>query len=86
MECFAQYLDNIEDLVYAFALKWERIRQYCRFLFFIVISLAMQAAGVMLALSSPPVAMAVASLLLVAMLYRAVVSYQPSRPSQAFPA
>ena len=26
MECIVQYLDDLEDLIYAFALKWERIR------------------------------------------------------------
>lgn len=73
MERFVQYLDDIEDLVYAVALLAERIRQAARFLAFLSASLCLQVLGILLALASPPLAVAAASLLLVGMLYRGVV-------------
>lgn len=73
MERFAQYLDDIEDLFFVVALLAERIRQAARFLAFVSASLCLQVLGVLLALASPPLAVAAASLLLVGMLYRGVV-------------
>ncbi|MGI9261042.1 MAG: hypothetical protein ACR2QR_03345 [Woeseiaceae bacterium] len=77
MECIVQYLDNLEDLFYAFALKWERIRRALRFALFIATSISFQILGVFLALSLPALAVATASLLLVGLLYRSVVYYGP---------
>ena len=77
MERFIQYLDDIEDLVYAIALSRERIRQSLRFLVFLCASLVVQAGGVLLALASPPLAMGCAALALVGMLYRGVVHNVP---------
>ena len=77
MEQFIQYLDDIEDFVYAVALARERIRHAVRFLVFLCTSLAIQAGGVLLALESPPIAVACASLALVGMLYRGVVYNVP---------
>jgi len=77
MELIAQYLDDLEDLVYAFALKWERIRKAIRFAFFVSASLSIQILGVLLALSYPPIAVAVAALLSVGILYRGAVYYGP---------
>ena len=74
MECFVQYLDDLEDLYYAVALIWERIRTRVRFAVFVIASLALQVFGVFIALNSPPMAVAIASLLLVALLYRGAVS------------
>jgi len=79
MEVFAQYLDDLEDLCYAFALKWERIRRTIRFALFIASSISMQALGVFLALSNPPIAVAIAALLLVGLLYRGAVFQEPQR-------
>ena len=73
MERFIQYLDDLEDLVYACALLAERLFQAARFFIFISTSVAIQILGVLLALANPPMAVAAASLLLVGMLYRAVV-------------
>jgi len=77
MEVLAQYLDDLEDLLYAFALKWERIRRAIRFALFVGLSLLLQVFGIFLALSNPPIAVAVAALLLVGMLYRGAVYYSP---------
>lgn len=85
MEVIVQYLDNLEDLVYAFALKWERIRRAIRFALFVTFSLSFQILGVILALLNPPIAIAVAALLLVGLLYRGAVQYGPG-PGPASPA
>jgi hypothetical protein len=77
MECLIQYLDDLEDLFYAVALIWERIRTAVRFAVFVVTSVAFQTLGVLLALAAPPLAVATASLLMVTLLYRAVVCHGP---------
>jgi len=77
MEVIVQYLDDLEDLVYAFALKWERIRRTMRFALFVTMSFSLQVFGIFLALSYPPLAVAVAALLMVGMLYRGAVHYSP---------
>ena len=77
MEVLAQYLDNLEDLFYALALKWERIRRAIRFAIFVSSSLLLQVFGIFLALSNPPMAVAVAALLRVGMLYRGAVCNSP---------
>lgn len=77
MERFLQYLDDLEDLFYAAALLRESLRRVVRFTCFLSASLVVQASAVVLALAAPPIAMAVASLLLVGMLYRGVVYNVP---------
>ncbi len=77
MECLVQYLDNLEDLFFALALKAERIRQTLRFFLSMTAAAALQVCGVFIALKNPPMAVAVASLLLVGMLFRAVVGPAP---------
>ena len=77
MELLAQYLDDLEDLFYAAALKAERIRQALQFFLFIAASAILQVFGIFIALLNPPLAVAVASLLLVGMLFRAVVGFSP---------
>ena len=78
MERFIQYLDDLEDLIYACALLGERIRQSARFFVFISTSIAVQILGIFLALANPPMAVAAASLSLVGMLYRGVVYNIPA--------
>ena len=77
MEILAQYLDDFEDLIYAVALLTEKMRNAVRFFLFMVTSLTLQSLGVFVALASPPIAVAVASLLLVGMLYQGVVRGLP---------
>jgi hypothetical protein len=77
MERFVQYLDDLEDIIYLIASLAERFRQVARFAAFVSASVILQAFGILLALTSPPLAVAAASLLLVGMLYRAVVQNIP---------
>ena len=83
MECFIQYLDDLEDLVYAILLVWEKIRRLFRFVFFLSASALLQALGVYLALTNPPMAVALGSLLLVTVLYRGAVYHGPGAASAA---
>lgn len=77
MELIVQYLDDLEDLVYAFALKWERIGRIFRFTMFVAASGLAQVLAVVLAIYYPPLATAVAAILLVSLLYRgATTGYQ----------
>ena len=78
MECLMQYLDDLEDFVYAIALAAGRIRRAARILAILAVSIALQVAIVFLALMQPPLALAVVSLIFVALLYRAVIT-QPNR-------
>jgi membrane protein YdbS with pleckstrin-like domain len=77
MEVLVQYLDDLEDLFYAAALKAERILQAFRFFLFMAASAILQLFGIFIALKNPPLAVAAASLLLVGMLFRAVVTFSP---------
>ncbi len=69
MERIAQYLDELEDLVYAFFIVKERLLRVLRVVLMMVTSLLLQALGVLLALSQPPLALAAVSLMVVGMLY-----------------
>ena len=73
MECIAQYLDDLEDLIFAFALKWESIRASMRFAAFMASSLSIQIAGVALALVNPALAAGLATLLAATLLMASVI-------------
>lgn len=77
MECLIQYLDELEDLIFAIALKAERIRMAVSFFIFMATGAALQVFCVLIALQHPPIALAVASLLAVGMLFHAVVDHPP---------
>ena len=84
MERFVQWLDDIEDLVYAVLLTRETIRRRLKAVFYAIAALALLSASVLLALASPPIAVAAGSLLLVTILYRgAVQGVNPDRQSLA---
>lgn len=74
MECIVQTLDDLEDLIYAIALKAERIRMALSFLVFAATAIALQIFCILIALEHPPLALAVATLLGVRMLFHAAVS------------
>jgi len=82
MERLVQCLDDLEDLFYAVALKAERIRQVVQFFLFVAASAVLQVCGILVALWNPPLAVALASLLMVGMLFRAVIGYS----QDAYPA
>lgn len=77
MERILQYLDDLDDLFGIFGLLAERARS----LFLSVVTVAglllATVAGVLVALSKPPLGLAVVILLFVTLLYRSVTS--PSR-------
>lgn len=77
MERLVQLLDDLDDLISAIGLFSERIRNVSLALLRTCGVLAIQTGGVWLALSYPPLALAVAILLFVALLYRRVASLQP---------
>jgi hypothetical protein len=77
MERLIQYLDDIEDTVYAVALLMERVRRFLQTVLLLVASVIFQGLGVLLALSRPPMALAVVCLVTVGMLYRSATGPQP---------
>ena len=74
MECLLQYLDDLDDLFGAFGLVWERIRRQFFKLVQATLLAAVAAGAVWLALLQPPVAMAIATMLFVILLYRSVTA------------
>ena len=74
MECFLQYLDDLDDLYGAFGLVWERLRRAIIGLFTLTMLLAGAAGGVALALAHAPIALATGTVLFVILLYRSVTA------------
>lgn len=72
MECFLQYLDDLDDLYGAFGLVWEKMRRTTLKLISLTMILAVAAGGILLALAHPPIALATSTLLFVILLYRSV--------------
>lgn len=85
MERIVQYLDDLEDLVYAVALIAERLRRALRSMVTAFLALGMLAVGFLLALSQPPLALATIALLMVTALYRAAVGNTRRRPQDTIP-
>ena len=79
MERLLQYLDDLEDIIFAVPLIAEQIRRAIHRILFLLGSICLQVAGVVLALSHPPLALAVVILLSVGMLFRAAVIPVPRR-------
>ena len=73
MERLVQYLDELEDLIYAVPLVAEQFRRAIQRIAFLLASISLQAGGVLLALYRPPLALAIVTLLLVGLLFRAVI-------------
>ena len=74
MERIAQFLDDLDDLIFSIGLMRERLREIMVLLLTALTGGALTVAGILLALSHPPLAMATALLLFVSLLYRAVTS------------
>lgn len=77
MEFLLQWLDDLDDLVAAVALLGERLRRAVRGMLVLAAALGIQAAGMLLAFSRPPLAMALVCLLTVTWLYRGAVGNTP---------
>lgn len=80
MERLVQYLDDLEDIYFAAGLVMERFRRAATLCLLLVFSFGIQFLGILLALSKPPLALAVVSLTVVGMLYRGVTLGQVVRP------
>ncbi len=74
MERLVQYLDDLEDIYFALGLLMERVRRAIQLCLLLGISFGIQFLGVLLALSRPPLALAVVCLTVVGMLYRGVTA------------
>jgi membrane protein YdbS with pleckstrin-like domain len=81
VERLLQYLDDLEDFIYAVPLIAEQLRRAIQRILFLLASILLQIGGVILALSHPPLALAIVTLMLVAMLYRAVIVPMPQTVS-----
>jgi len=73
VERLVQYLDELEDLIFAAPLIAEQFRRAFMRIFFLLGSIGLQVGGVILALYQPPLALAVVMLALVGLLHRAVI-------------
>ena len=78
MERLIQYLDILEDGWYVVALLAERIRRIALQLCILAIMVIASSLGIMLALTAPPVGLAVAALLTVMVLYRSATARTPT--------
>lgn len=78
MEIVAQWLDDLDDVVSALRLLSERLRSFCISLIFFGTALLMQIAGVLLALEHPPLACALATIMLVILVYRSATAPHPA--------
>lgn len=74
MERFLLYLDDLEDMVFAFALVGERIRRIVYIAAFLAVALLTQAAVVLLAVHNPPIGAGLGALLTVLVLYRSATA------------
>ncbi len=77
MEIIAQWLDDLDDLISSLRLLSERLRNFCIALTILAVSLLVQVAGVLLALEHPPLASAIATILLVTLMYRSATAPRP---------
>jgi hypothetical protein len=70
MERVLLYWDDLDDIVGAFALMAERIRNQLLFALSTTCVVGLQTGGIWIALREPPLALAIATILLVTLLYR----------------
>jgi len=82
MECLLQYWDHLDDLLGALALFGERIRRLVLFTLYATLLIILQVGVVLLAIVQPPLAMAAATILLVALMYH-LTTNPPLRPAAA---
>jgi hypothetical protein len=74
MERIVQLLDDLDDLFSTIGLISERIRKFTLGLLATCMTVALQVGGILLALAHPPMAMAMALILFVSLLYHFVTS------------
>jgi len=76
MERVLLYWDDLDDIVGAIALMAERIRVLLVFALSTAVVAALQIAVILVALREPPLALAIATILLVTLLYRETTNPQ----------
>ncbi|MGI9220376.1 MAG: hypothetical protein ACR2QS_05000 [Woeseiaceae bacterium] len=81
MEIIAQWLDDLDDLLATVGLLTERLRNFCIAAAILGASVTLQLAAVALALRHPPLACAVATMLLVFLMYQSATA--PRSPVSA---
>ena len=74
MERIAQLLDDLDDLISMIRLVGERIRKLILALVATCMTVALQVGGILLGMAHPPLAMALAMILFVLLLYNSVTS------------
>lgn len=79
MEKLLQYWDDLDDLLGAIGLVAERIRRLFLFIVYATFVGVLQLAGIVIALATPPLALAIATILFVTLMYRSVTT--PAVPS-----
>ncbi|MCK5325961.1 MAG: hypothetical protein KAJ57_08130 [Woeseiaceae bacterium] len=72
MERLLQYLDDLDDLFGAIGLLAERLRSLASLAGTISLLLVVETVGILLALSEPPLGLAIVTLLFTALMYRVV--------------
>jgi hypothetical protein len=77
VERFIQCLDDLEDLIFAAPLMAEQLRRAMKRVLILLGTIGLQIGGVLLALTHPPLALAVVTLLTVGLLFRAVIIPMP---------
>ena len=77
MEFLLQYWDNLDDLIGALRLKTEQIRRAVLFGLGVLLFGAGMTGGVLLALSDPPLALAVVTLLVIWLLNLSLIRPMP---------
>lgn len=79
MERFAQYWDDFDDLIGMVGLCAERIRRMALFVVSTLLFLAIVLGVILVALMDPPLALAVATILVIQLTYRTVTKTPPRR-------
>lgn len=74
MEIIAQWLDDVDDFFAAVGLIAERIRNFLITALLLGVSSILQIAAVILALRHPPLASAIATVLIVILMYRSATA------------
>lgn len=72
MERLAQYWDDLDDLVYMVGLCSEGFRRLGMFLLTGALFVTMASLGIVIALLDPPLALAIATILLIFLMYQSV--------------
>jgi hypothetical protein len=74
MEIFLQYWDDLDDAVGVIGLYMERLRRLALFALATLFFILLLAIGMYAALREPPLALAMATMLAVCLMYRSVTS------------